>query len=135
MVLDIEITWPESDTSGGQSPLKIEKYLRSEISRQQVTLIGELDLVQPTNYAGINWSLLDLANYLISKPIIKNTLTNTNTWSDGIWPYPATIAIWSVGHAQTAEDGKKLWELLDGYAISQKSRMAELLSSYFNNGT
>ena len=105
MVLDNEITWPESDTSGGQSPPKIEKYLRSEISRQQVTLIGELDLVQPTNYAGINWSLLDLANYLISKPIIKNTLTNTDTWSNGIWPYPGTIAIWSVGHAQTAEDG------------------------------
>jgi len=126
MVLDNEITWPESDTSGGQSPPKIEKYLRSEISRQQVTLIGELDLVQPTNYAGINWSLLDLANYLISKPIIKNTLTNTDTWSNGIWPYPGTIAIWSVGHAQTAEDGKGLWELLDGYATSQKSRMAEL---------
>ena len=118
--------WPEAETSGAQSPIEIEKFLRSEIIRRQVTLIGELDLVEPTTYAGINWSLLDLANYLVSKPIIRSTLTNTSTWSNGIWPYPATLAIWSVGHAQTEKDGNKLWELLEDYSTSQKSKLAEL---------
>ena len=125
--------WPEAETSGAQSPIEIEKFLRSEIIRRQVTLIGELDLVEPTTYAGINWSLLDLANYLVSKPIIRSTLTNTSTWSNGIWPYPATLAIWSVGHAQTEKDGNKLWELLEDYSTSQKSKLAELFYQAVSN--
>jgi hypothetical protein len=122
-----QLSWPENAEPGTQSPPVIERYLKSEITRRQVTLIGELDLIEPTSYANISWSLLDLANYLVSKPIIKSTLTNTSTWSNGIWPYPSTLAIWSVGHAQTAKDGTKLWEL-EGYSTSQKAKLAELFS-------
>ena len=122
-----QVSWPESAEPGKQFPPSIENYLKNEISRKQVTLIGELDLIEPTSYADIGWSLLDLANYLVSKPIIKSTLTNTSTWSNGIWPYPSTLAIWSVGHAQTAKDGTKLWEL-EGYSTSQKAKLAELFS-------
>ncbi len=125
MVLNRFENWPESASPGTQFPPSIEGFLRAEITRRQISLVGELDLVEPTVYAGIGWSLLDLANYLVSKPIIRSTLTDSSTWSNGIWPYPATLAIWSVGHAQTAKDGTKLWEL-DGYSSTQKTKLAEL---------
>ena len=127
MSTNIRLSWPESAEPGKQFPPSIESFLKNEITRKQITLIGELDLIEPTSYADIGWSLLDLANYLVSKPIIKTTLTDTRTWSNGIWPYPSTLAIWSVGHAQTAKDGTKLWEL-DGYSTTQKAKLAELFS-------
>lgn len=115
------IEWPAWADVESRNPTYIENFLSSEIKNNQVTLIGELDLVEPTEYGGASWSLLQLANYLVSKDIIKRTLSS-NPY--GYWPFPATLAIWAVGHAQTAEDGNKLWEV-DGYSTSQKSRLAE----------
>ena len=113
--------WPANAPSGSMQPQEIEKYLRQTIENSQVTLVGELELSTPTDYANINWSLLELADYLIEKPIIKSTLTN-NLF--GHWPFPATIAIWSVGHAQKATDGTELWAL-EGYTTAQKTKLAE----------
>ncbi len=116
--------WPLDAPQGSMQPDDIEKFLRSRIVDSQVSLVGELELNSPSEYAGINWTLLELADYLIERPIIKSTLTK-NLY--GRWPFPATIAIWTVGHAQSAKDGTELWSL-DGYATSQKTKLAETFS-------
>jgi len=123
--MSFDLSWPDTAIPGTQSPPSIEAFLKNEIVRRKLSLVGELDLSEPTSYGGIGWSLLNLANYLVSKPIIRSTLTDHSTWSNGIWPYPATLAIWSVGRAQKTEDGStKLWNL-DGYTSTQKIRLAE----------
>jgi hypothetical protein len=117
--------WPESAPPELGNPLRIEAFLKDEIKRTQVTLIGELDLVTPTPYAGVEWSLFELASYLVNKNIIKNSLT-VEKMQD--WKYPATLSIWSVGVAQLAEDGMiKLWDL-DGYSAGQLAHLATMFS-------
>ena len=121
------IEWPLEAAVEDRNPRSIESFLHSEIVSGHISLIGELDLAAPTIYAGIGWTLLDLANYLVSKPVIQKTLTNRDTWV--VWPYPATLAIWSVGHAQTATDGNALWEKdLENYTAGQKVKLAELFT-------
>lgn len=116
--------WPESAPSELGNPLLIESFLKKEVQRTQVTLIGELDLVAPTPYAGIEWSLFELATYLVNKNIIKNSLTAEKMVD---WKYPATLVIWSVGKAQLAEDGNKLWDL-EGYSSGQLAHLAAMFS-------
>jgi hypothetical protein len=116
--------WPESSPPELANPKAIEKFLNDEISNKQVALVGELDLRESTSYAGLDWSLYDLANYLANKNIIKNSLTQEKMAS---WNYPATLAIWSVGKAQSAEDGNKLWDL-PGYTPSQLANLATMFS-------
>lgn len=106
------------------NPFEIEKFLRSEIVSRNVTLIGELDLVTETSYAGAGWSLFQFADYLVNKDIIKSSLT-VERMAD--WKYPATLAIWSVGKAQLAEDGNKLWDLA-GYSQNQRVSLATMFS-------
>ena len=113
-------SWPENAPSELGNPRKIEKFLDDEIRSRQVTLIGELDLVSESSYAGINWSLFDFASYLVNKNIIKNSLTSELMAN---WNYPATLAIWSVGQAQLAEDGNKLWDI-PGYSSGQLASLA-----------
>jgi hypothetical protein len=114
------VAWPENAPSELGNPRKIELFLENEIRSRQVTLVGELDLVSATSYAGINWSLFDLASYLVNKNIIKNSLTSELMAN---WSYPATLAIWSVGQAQLAEDGNKLWDI-SGYSSGQLASLA-----------
>lgn len=114
------VAWPENAPSELGNPRKIELFLANEIRSRQVTLVGELDLVSETSYAGINWSLFDLASYLVNKNIIKNSLTSELMAN---WSYPATLAIWSVGQAQLAEDGNKLWDIF-GYSSGQLASLA-----------
>jgi len=117
--------WPENAPSEMGNPRSIEKFLRDEIKARQITLIGELDLVAPTSYAGINWSLYELASYLANKNIIKNSLTVELMEN---WGYPATLAIWTVGKAQSAEDGAiKMWDLAD-YSPGQLAHLANMFS-------
>ena len=74
MDLQTPTAWPENAPSELGNPRKIEKFLESEIRSRQITLVGELDLVSESSYAGTNWSLFDLASYLVNKNIIKNNL-------------------------------------------------------------
>ncbi len=112
--------WPENAPSELGNPRSIERFLDDQIRSRQVTLIGDLDLVSETSYAGVNWSLFDLASYLVNKNIIKNSLTSELMAN---WAYPATLAIWSVGQAQLAEDGNKLWDI-PGYSPGQLANLA-----------
>ena len=117
--------WPENAPIELGNPRSIEKFLRDEIKSRQITLIGELDLVAPTSYAGINWSLFELASYLANKNIIKNSLTVELMEN---WGYPATLAIWTVGKAQSAEDGAiKMWDLQD-YSPGQLANLANMFT-------
>lgn len=117
-------TWPESAPIEMGNPRSIEKFLRDEIRSRQISLIGELDLMSETSYAGVGWSLYDLASYLANKNIIKNSLTAEHMSN---WSYPATLAIWSVGKAQSAEDGNKLWDLT-GYSPNQLASLAAMFT-------
>jgi hypothetical protein len=114
------VAWPENAPSELGNPRKIEQFLENEIRSRQVTLVGELDLVSESPYAGVNWSLFELASYLVNKNIIKNSLTAELMAN---WSYPATLAIWSVGQAQLAEDGNKLWDI-SGYSSGQLASLA-----------
>ncbi len=115
------ITWPDSAPIELGNPRSIENYLEDQIRSRNITLIGELDLVSETSYAGINWTLFELASYLVNKNIIKTSLTSEYMAN---WPYPATLAIWSVGQAQLAEEGDlKLWDI-SGYSSSQLASLA-----------
>jgi hypothetical protein len=115
------MAWPENAPSELGNPRSIERFLDDQIRSRQVTLIGELDLVTETSYAGVNWSLFDLASYLVSKNVIKNSLT-TELMAN--WSYPATLAIWSVGQAQQASEGDiKLWHI-PGYSPGQLASLA-----------
>lgn len=125
MDLEIKTEWPETAPGIMGNPVNIEKFLKEEITSRQVTLIGELDLVAETSYAGVGWSLYELASYLANKNIIKNSLT-AEQMSD--WKYPATLAIWSVGKAQAAEDGAiKMWDLQD-YSPGQLANLANMFT-------
>lgn len=115
------MAWPENAPSELGNPRKIEQFLENEIRSRKITLVGELDLISATSYAGINWSLFDLASYLVNKNIIKNSLTSELMAN---WSYPATLAIWSVGQAQLAEEGDtKLWHIA-GYSSGQLASLA-----------
>jgi hypothetical protein len=114
------VSWPENAPSELGNPRSIERFLDDQIRSRQITLIGELDLVSETSYAGVSWSLFDLASYLVNKNIIKNSLTSELMAN---WAYPATLAIWSVGQAQLAEDGNKLWDI-PGYSSGQLANLA-----------
>ena len=123
------MAWPENAPSELGNPRKIEQFLENEIRSRQVTLVGELDLVSESSYAGINWSLFDLASYLVNKNIIKNSLTAELMAN---WSYPATLAIWSVGQAQLAEDGNKLWDI-PGYSPGQLASLALMFTKSIEN--
>ena len=75
MDLEIKTEWPETAPGIMGNPVNIEKFLKEEITSRQVTLIGELDLVAETSYAGVGWSLYEFASYLANKNMIKHSLT------------------------------------------------------------
>ena len=101
------ISWPEFADQDAKNPKFIEKFLRAQIHESQVTLLGELDLTSPTNYGNTQWSLAELAEYLIEKPVIGSNLTKS---SNEVLDYAATIVIWAVSRAQNLEDGTELWK-------------------------
>ena len=113
--------WPDSDPYGKSEPNEIETYLKIILSRNQVSLLGEIDLQTPTDYADTNWSLLDLANYQLERRVMVKHL-DVEPWR---WKFPATLAIWSVGHAQISDEGGKLWEQLEGYSSGEKVKLAQ----------
>ena len=80
--------WPTSIPKAASGKREIEDYLRSVIRREQPTLLGELDLNIPVDYAELNWSLLDLADYQIENKVIVNNLADP----PHLWKYPATLA-------------------------------------------
>ena len=114
-------TWPDSDPYGKSVPNEIETYLKIILSRNQVSLLGEIDLQTPTEYADINWSLLDLANFQLERRVLVKHLDD-EPWK---WKFPATLAIWSVGHSQISDEGGKLWEQLEGYSSAEKAKLAQ----------
>ena len=114
-------TWPDSDPLGYSAPKSIEGFLKSVIRSEEPSLLGEIDLQTPRDYAGINWSLLDLANYQISKRVILADLGAQQHQLQ----FPATLAIWAVGHAQMSDEGGKLWDLLEEYSQAERSKIAQ----------
>ena len=114
-------TWPDSDPLGYSAPKSIEGYLKSTIRSEGSSLLGEIDLQTPRDYAGINWSLLDLANYQINNRVILQDLDAQQHQLQ----FPATLAIWAVGHAQISDEGGKLWDLLENYSQAEKSKIAK----------
>jgi len=114
-------TWPNSDPVGYSTPKSIEGYLKSIIRSEEVSLLGEIDLTTPRDYAGINWSLLELANHQIDSWVILKDLDVKQHQLQ----FPATIAIWAVGHAQISDEGGKLWDLLEEYSSVEKSKFAK----------
>ena len=113
--------WPDADPLGYSSPKSIEGYLKSTIRSEDPSLLGEVDLQTTRDYAGINWSLLDLANYQISNRVIIEDLEAQQHQLQ----YPATLAIWAVGHAQLSDEGGKLWDLLEEYSQAEKTKIAK----------
>jgi len=114
--------WPSCGDPQMSNPMTVELHLRKVIKEAQVSLLGELDLDSPTSWAGTNWSLSQLAEYVFSFPALKLSLTsgiNTKARRDGSPEkssaviYPATIAIWSVAQAQHLETGQELWTTAD----------------------
>ena len=114
-------TWPDADPLGYSAPKSIEGYLKSTIRSENPSLLGEIDLQTPRDYAGIDWSLLDLANYQISKRVILKDLDAQQHQLQ----FPATLTIWAVGHAQMSDEGGKLWDLLDDYSQAERSKIAK----------
>lgn len=115
------LKWPDPDRYDKSDCFEIEHYLRTVIRHNEVTLLGEIDLNSQTDYAGIGWSLLDLANHQIDQRVMVNYL-NLEPWQ---WNFPATLAIWSVGHSQSSEEGGKLWDQLEDYSTTQRSKLAQ----------
>ena len=114
-------TWPDTDPVGYSEASSIEVFLKSEIRREQPSLLGQMDLTTPRNYGGIGWSLLQLASYLIERrEIVKDLDAKPHEIR-----FPATICIWSVGQAQISDEGGKLWDLLEEYSSVEKSRFAK----------
>lgn len=102
----MSINWPADADQDAKNPKFIEKFLRAQINESQVTLVGELDLTSPTNYGNTRWSLAEIAEYLIEKPVIGSNLTKS---TNEVLDYAATIVIWAVSRAQNLEDGTELW--------------------------
>ncbi len=113
--------WPNSDPLGYSAPKSIESFLKSIIRREKASLLGEIDLETPREYGGINWSLLELANYQMSNRVILKDLDAQQHQLQ----YPASLAIWAVGHAQMSDEGGKLWDLLGEYSQTEKSKIAK----------
>jgi hypothetical protein len=107
---DILTKWPAHADPLTANPRKIEVFLEDLIVQAQVTLLGEIDLDAPSNYHDCGFTIWELANFVFSKPVITNGLTNRIS---GPWRYPAVVAIWSVSQAQRLEDGTELWTTAD----------------------
>lgn len=101
------ISWPEYADSDSKNPRYLEKFLRDQIQKSQITLIGELDLTAPTNYGGTGWSMAQIAEYLIEKPVIGSNLAKS---TNEVLDYSATIATWAVSRAQNLDEGTILWK-------------------------
>lgn len=96
--------WPETADASSGNLVAIEEFLREQILDAHVTLLGEIDLSIATDYAGVDWSMAELANFGFSK--FKNRANFSEHLSN---LYPAIIAIWAVNRAQNLADGTELW--------------------------
>ena len=114
------MNWPSDAGISASEPEEIENYLRSVIRDSHVSLIGEIDLTTPTDYAGIGWSLLELANYQMESTAVRDFLSSKPTARK----FRASIAIWAVGHAQISDEGGRLWEQLESYSSTQRANIA-----------
>jgi hypothetical protein len=119
------VDWIGHDDGQFKNPRYIEAFLNEKIHSAQVTLLGEIDLSEPANYGGNDWSLSELAEYLIDKPIIKQEISHAVATKTS---YPATIAIWAVFQAQSSIDGSHLWTNLEGYSQAHQIKFAKAFS-------
>lgn len=117
----MSISWPGVDDDSVKHPFAIEKFLKETIQNSQVTLLGELDLNIPVNYGGTDWSLAQLAEYLIEKPLIVSKISKSNT---EVMEFAATIAIWAVARAQNLDTGTELWTN-SGFEGSKLTKLPE----------
>lgn len=118
------IEWAGVDDDTVKNPRAIESFFKETIKSSQVTLLGEIDLNTPVNYGGTNWSLSELSEYLIEKPVIVNNLAK-NTLE--VIDYAATIAIWAVSRAQNLEIGTELWTN-SGFGGNKLTKLPEKFS-------
>lgn len=113
--------WPVGANPALNNPIEIENFLRATIRNSHVSLIGEIDLASPTDYASIGWSLLDFANYQMEQGAVKDFLSS----KPNNRKFRATIAIWSVAHAQISDEGGRLWDQLADFSSVQKANLAQ----------
>ncbi len=98
------IDWPED--SPHRNRMSVEVFLKSRIESSQVTLLGELDLDESTDYHGIEVTLAQLADHVFEQDGFQKNLLASN---EDRWGFPATIAIWAISKQQHLQDGTELW--------------------------
>lgn len=98
------IDWPEE--SPYRNRMSVEVFLKSRIASSQVTLLGELDLDERTDYHGIDVTLAELAEHVFEQDGFQKILLASN---EDRWGFPATVAIWVVSKQQQLQDGTELW--------------------------
>lgn len=121
---EVTIEWTGIDDDSIKNPRAIETFFKETIKSSQVTLLGEIDLNTPVNYGGTNWSLAELSEYLIEKPVIVSNLSKNSL---DVIDYAATIAIWAVSRAQNLETGTELWTN-SGFGGGQLTKLPEKFS-------
>jgi hypothetical protein len=118
--------WPEHADASLGNLAAIEEFLRQYVIDAHVTLLGEIDLVIAVEYAGIDWSMAQLANFGFGK------FRSRASFSAGLAVlYPATIAIWAVNRAQNFETGTELWAN-SGLSDSDNVKLALAFSTSIN---
>ena len=119
--------WPETADASSGNLVAIEEFLREQILDAHVTLLGEIDLSISTDYAGVDWSMAQLANFGFSK------FRSRASFSDGLSNlYPAIIAIWAVNRAQNLADGTELWAN-SGLSDGDLAKLASAFSASIEN--
>lgn len=116
------IDWPED--SPYRNRKSVEIFLESRIASSQITLLGELDLDERTDYYGIDASLAELADHVFEQDGFQKNLLASN---EDRWDFPATLAIWAVSTQQNLQDGTELWSAA-GLDQNRTSGLAVLFS-------
>lgn len=99
--------WPFEADPLARNPRVIEDELSACIRRAQVALLGELDLSAATDYAGIGWSMYELASFCMETAAVRGQLETSGARAQ--FSFPAVLAVWAVARAQELEDGGELW--------------------------
>lgn len=99
--------WPTEADPSARNPRSIDEELTRRIEGAQIALLGELDLGAGTDYAGLGWSMYELASFCLETDAVRTQLETAS--SKQTFSFPAILAVWAVARAQELEDGDELW--------------------------